>query len=405
MKGLFRYVFSGTYDIHSLPKTTLLDVIAMRKTSGDITGEVRLNGFLQERRSFLRCSGYVEQFDVQQPELTVRETVEFCARLRLDAKDPNIRDDAGKLAYAARVLDILELTEIENLQVGSFEEGGLTFEQRKRLAIACELAGSPSVIFLDEPTSGLDSRGALIVIRAMKRIADTGRTVCATIHQPSSAVFEMFDDLLLMKGGGNVVFFGELGVGSSKLIEHFESHGAPALQHGENPAAWMLRYVEEVGFYRGSPMHQATLDEIDAIEDGADDASKITYDSKYPTNPRERFLLMNARVARIYKRSPAYNLARLMIAIFYAFIIGAVFLQSGGRRGVYTESEMTALFSTMFFGLIVMGKFDFFLQICWWICVQPPHTCPTTSCIAPRHHGDQHGCASNEDAARCFLQA
>jgi ABC-type multidrug transport system ATPase subunit len=66
----------------------------------------------------------------------------------------------------------MELTDIQNLQVGSYEEGGLTFEQRKRLAIACELAGSPSVLFLDEPTSGLDSRGALVVMRAMKRIAD-----------------------------------------------------------------------------------------------------------------------------------------------------------------------------------------------------------------------------------------
>lgn len=91
----------------------------------------------------------MEQFDVQQPELTIRETVEFCAQLRLDAKDPMIGNDEGKKKYAAYVLGLMELTEIQNLQVGSFAEGGLTFEQRKRLSIACELAGSPSVIFLD----------------------------------------------------------------------------------------------------------------------------------------------------------------------------------------------------------------------------------------------------------------
>lgn len=135
-------------------KTTLMDVIAMRKTSGTITGTIQLNGFDQEKTSFLRCSGYVEQFDVQQAELTVRETVTFCARLRLDASDPEIGNDAGKLHYVDHVLETMELCDIENLQVGSYEEGGLTFEQRKRLAIACELAGSPSVIFLDEPTSG-----------------------------------------------------------------------------------------------------------------------------------------------------------------------------------------------------------------------------------------------------------
>lgn len=130
-----------------------MDVIAMRKTSGSITGKIELNGFEQERTSFLRSSGYVEQFDVQQPELTIRETVAFSARLRLDVKNPAIRDDATKMRFVDHILEIMELTSIQTLQVGSFEEGGLTFEQRKRLAIACELAGSPSVIFLDEPVS------------------------------------------------------------------------------------------------------------------------------------------------------------------------------------------------------------------------------------------------------------
>ena len=82
-----------------------------------------------------------QQFDIQQPELTVRETVEFCARLRLDAKDPGIGNKAGKIRFVKHVLKTMELTDIENLQVGSYEEGGLSFEQRKRLAIACELAG------------------------------------------------------------------------------------------------------------------------------------------------------------------------------------------------------------------------------------------------------------------------
>ena len=125
-----------------------MDVIAMRKTSGEISGEITLNGHPQERTSFLRCSGYVEQFDIQQPELNVRETVEFCARLRLDGRDPAVGGLEGKLKYVDHVLETMELTNIQNLQVGSYEEGGLTFEQRKRLAIACELAGSPSVLFL-----------------------------------------------------------------------------------------------------------------------------------------------------------------------------------------------------------------------------------------------------------------
>ena len=128
-------------------------MIALRKTSGTITGDVRLNGFPQERISFLRSSGYVEQFDIQQPELTVAETVRFSARLRLDPNNSATSTEEGKQAFVEKVLEMMELTNNANDQVGSFEEGGLTFEQRKRLAIAVELAASPSVIFLDEPTS------------------------------------------------------------------------------------------------------------------------------------------------------------------------------------------------------------------------------------------------------------
>ena len=63
-------------------KTTLMDVIALRKQSGHITGEITINGFPQVPQSFRRCSGYVEQFDVQSAELTVRETITFSAQLR-----------------------------------------------------------------------------------------------------------------------------------------------------------------------------------------------------------------------------------------------------------------------------------------------------------------------------------
>jgi ABC-type lipoprotein export system ATPase subunit len=130
-----------------------MDVIALRKESGSVTGSVHLNGFEQERTSFLRSSGYVEQFDVQSPELTVRETVAFSARLRLDSNHPELKEDEDKLRFVDSILKLLELINIEKVQVGSYDEGGLSFEQRKRLAIAVELAGSPSILFLDEVRS------------------------------------------------------------------------------------------------------------------------------------------------------------------------------------------------------------------------------------------------------------
>jgi len=125
-----------------------MDVIALRKRSGIITGDVRLNGYLQDPITFRRCSGYVEQFDVQSPELTVRETVLFSARLRLDPTA--VESDEQKQAFVDQILDDVELSELANALVGSSEQGGLSFEQKKRLSIAVEIAAAPSIIFLDE---------------------------------------------------------------------------------------------------------------------------------------------------------------------------------------------------------------------------------------------------------------
>lgn len=155
------------------------DVIALRKRSGTITGSVYLNGWKQDPISFRRCSGYVEQFDVQSPELTVRETVIFSARLRLD---PNVvKTDEERLAFVDQILKDMELSDLENVLVGTEDDIGLSFEQKKRLSIAVELAASPSVLFLDEPTSGLDARSALLVVRLLRKISDSGRTCVATV--------------------------------------------------------------------------------------------------------------------------------------------------------------------------------------------------------------------------------
>lgn len=219
-----------------------MDVIAIRKRTGTITGEILMNGWPQEAVSFRRCSGYVYQFDVQSPELTVRETILFSARLRLDPNVVTMDLDAQVFVDQVIVrtgLDLchwrhvfepdaspkyrnlqkqVELTSLRDVLVGTDETYGLSFEQKKRLSIAVELAASPSVLFLDEvrsrlwlrcvdflflfcsdkdlafaqPTSGLDARSAHLVARTLRSISDSGRTVVATIHQPSSAVFGMF---------------------------------------------------------------------------------------------------------------------------------------------------------------------------------------------------------------------
>jgi ABC-type multidrug transport system ATPase subunit len=104
-----------------------MDVLSLRKTGGKVKGDVRVNGHTQEANTFRRMSGYVEQFDVQSPQLTIRETVEFSTKMRLDESIPV----ETKLKFSEKILDMLELNSIGHLLVGS-DTGGLSFEQRKR---------------------------------------------------------------------------------------------------------------------------------------------------------------------------------------------------------------------------------------------------------------------------------
>jgi ABC-type multidrug transport system ATPase subunit len=123
-----------------------MEVIALRKPTGTVAGSIYLNGWPQDPTSFRRCSGYVEQFDVQSPELTVLETVLFSARMRLESRIA--RTDDVIVAVCEQILADVELQMLANSLVGNENGSGLSFEQKKRLSIAVELAASPSVLFL-----------------------------------------------------------------------------------------------------------------------------------------------------------------------------------------------------------------------------------------------------------------
>lgn len=96
-------------------------------------------------------------------------------------------------------MELVELTSLSGALVGLPGVDGLSTEQRKRLTIAVELVANPSIVFMDEPTSGLDARAAAIVMRTVRNIVNTGRTIVCTIHQPSIDIFESFDEVGFFK--------------------------------------------------------------------------------------------------------------------------------------------------------------------------------------------------------------
>ncbi|KAG0466702.1 hypothetical protein HPP92_018282 [Vanilla planifolia] len=200
-------------------KTTLSDVISGRVTEGTIEGEIRIGGNLKVQETFVRMLGYCEQTDIHSPHITVEESITFSAWLRLP---PDV-DSKTRKDFVTEVLETVELDGNKDSLLGLPGINGLSTEQRKRLTIAVELVSNPSIILMDEPTSGLDARAAAIVMRTVKKVAETGRTVACTIHQPSIDIFETFDELILMKRGGQLIYSGPIGQQSRKVIEYFEA--------------------------------------------------------------------------------------------------------------------------------------------------------------------------------------
>jgi energy-coupling factor transporter ATP-binding protein EcfA2 len=104
-------------------------------------------------------------------------------------------------------MELVELTPLSGALVGLPGVDGLSTEQRKRLTIAVELVANPSMVFMDEPTSGLDARAAAIVMRTVRNIVNTGRTIVCTIHQPSIDIFESFDEVVSLREGTTSISF------------------------------------------------------------------------------------------------------------------------------------------------------------------------------------------------------
>ncbi len=104
--------------------------------------------------------------------MTVLEALQFNAELRMP-KDVTYKK---KEQFVQDVIRVLELEPIADAVVGP-PGAGLSFEELKRVTIGCEVVANPSLIFLDEPTTGLDGRAALMVVRVMRKLAQTGRAI------------------------------------------------------------------------------------------------------------------------------------------------------------------------------------------------------------------------------------
>ncbi|GER56174.1 pleiotropic drug resistance protein 2, partial [Striga asiatica] len=361
VSGAFRPgVLTALMGVSGAGKTTLMDVLAGRKTGGYIEGDITISGYPKNQSTFARISGYCEQTDIHSPNVTVYESLVYSAWLRL----PRDIDSETRKMFVEEVMELVELSPLRGALVGLPGVNGLSTEQRKRLTIAVELVANPSIIFMDEPTSGLDARAAAIVMRTVRNTVNTGRTVVCTIHQPSIDIFEAFDELFLMKRGGQEIYVGPLGRHSTHLINYFEGiEGVAKIKDGYNPATWMLEVTtsaQELSMgldftehYKKSDLYmrnKALIKELSVPRPG-------TKDLYFPTKYSQSFLIQC--IACLWKqhwsywRNPPYTAVRFLFTTFIALIFGTMFWDLGQRWN--TQQDLFNAMGSMYAAVNFLG--------------------------------------------------
>lgn len=196
-------------------KSTLLNVLNGSRVP--YRGEVKVNNIdiHTNNHEIEGLIGHVSQDDLLIEELSVYQNLYYNAKLCFDHYTP------GELNQTVnKILQQLGLYEIKDIQVGNPLNKKISGGQRKRLNIALELIREPAILFLDEPTSGLSSRDSENIMDLLKELSLKGKLVFVVIHQPSSDIFKMFDNLLILDTGGFLIYSGD----PIDAIIYFKSH-------------------------------------------------------------------------------------------------------------------------------------------------------------------------------------
>ncbi|KAK6267900.1 hypothetical protein QUC31_012060 [Theobroma cacao] len=368
VSGTFRpSILTALMGVSGAGKTTLMDVLAGRKTDGYIQGSITISGYQKKQETFTRIFGYCEQNDIHSPHVTIYESLIYSAWLRL----PPEVDSGTRKMFIEEVMELMELSPLRDAVVGLLGVNGLSLEQRKRLTVAVELMANPSIIFMDEPTSGLDARAAAIVMRTIRNTVDTGRTVVCTIHQPSIEIFEAFDELFLMARGGQEIYAGPLGHHSFHLIKYFEEiEGISKIKDGYNPATWVLEVTtsaqSDLGIdlndvYRKSELYRRNKALIKELSIPAPGTKELYFPTKYSQSFLTQWKACLWKQNCSYWRNTAYTAFRLLFTAFLALVYGSMFWDLGSKRK--RRQDLSNAMGAMYTSVYFIGIINSFLVI------------------------------------------
>ena len=331
-------------------KSTLLNMLSGRMgqdsiTNSELKGSVSLNGHLIDPTEYKQRFAYVMAEDALYSTTTPREAFNFVCKLRLDKLTPAERE-----ARSEEMLHTLGLEKCADTLIGSSILKGVSSGEKKRTAVGIELLPNPDVVFLDEPTTGLDSFTALELIRVVKKISDSGKTVICVIHQPSSEIVEIFDDVVFMVKG-KIVYHGP----TTEVVDHFSKQGynCPA---DYNPADYVMYILQTI-----------SMDEINKLESSwriYEEKSKLDileirkFAQPLKLKPLARTSvttqvmgLFDRELKRLV-RDPSALYIRLGITIFLGLVVGCLFYQVGqtglsqSHLGGITNAAVFAMFGS-----------------------------------------------------------
>lgn len=223
-------------------KSTLMNIMAGRAFPSE--GGVLLNG-ANLRANFAALKqdiAFVPQQDVLHEQLTLRQALDYAARLRLPP-DTTVEQRHAAVNDAARNVDLLDRLD---QRIGAFSGG-----QKKCASLASEILNRPSLLLLDEVTSGLDESTDWEIMRLLRRLADDGMTIIIVTHTLAN-VTQFCDKVVCMGRGGQPTFVGA----PSEVLDFFavDRLGEVFNRTDEGGAEyWRARFESTVGALANLP--------------------------------------------------------------------------------------------------------------------------------------------------------
>ena len=285
-------------------KTTILNCLS--GMTGFTSGEIYINGesIRSAGKSIRSIMGYVPQQDIVYDTLTLERMLYYSALLRMP-KDTSKEEIQAKIE---ETLEIVELSEHRKTFISKLSGG-----QRKRASIAVELLASPKLFFLDEPSSGLDPGTEKNLMRMLRRLSESGKTVIMVTHTIQN--IDLCDRLICMGKGGLLCYSGPPSeaaefLGKERLTDIYdvlnESPEEPAERFKKN----YTRQVKQ--------------------ETKSDAPTEAKTQRKGPAVLFRQFRVMAMRYAEIMKNSLGRLLLLMLMPIILAILVCLAYQADGG---------------------------------------------------------------------------